>query len=314
MRTYRKAALLEAIVARRDDDEEQQVATVQHYGCSVNRLDKKLALKFVQLHRDAEANAFIESCREWAHSGEAVWKDLLGSCMRSFCSITTTNAMLRIGSMHVLSSQQIQTLLGSGTGGRLLDVGAGDGNVTMKYRPFFQDIITTEVNSAMAKRLREKGFPCVETSQVTREALALGLQAIPMHCTDPHELNEHLSFDVVSCLNVLDRCPTPKTLLRQIKDILRPETGLLLLAVVLPFCPFVENGPAWSQADPDEILPIHASRWENAVQELVDKVFSPLGFEVKSLSRVPYLCCGITSNQPVLQLDDAIFVLSPVSL
>jgi hypothetical protein len=42
-------------------------------------------------------------------------------------------------------------------------------------------------------------------------------------------------------------------------------------------------------------------------------VFVPLGFTVKSFSRVPYLCCGMASDQPVLQLDDAIFVLSPTT-
>jgi hypothetical protein len=36
----------------------------------------------------------------------------------------------------------------------------------MKFRPFFQEIVTTEVNGAMAKRLRERGFPCVQTPQV----------------------------------------------------------------------------------------------------------------------------------------------------
>jgi hypothetical protein len=47
---------------------------------------------------------------------------------------------------------------------------------------------------------------------------------------------------------------------------------VLLLAVVLPFCPFVESGPAWSQVEPDEVLPVNSSRWENAVQDLVHKV------------------------------------------
>jgi SAM-dependent methyltransferase len=131
--------------------------------------------------------------------------------------------------------------------------------------------------------------------QVTREALAAGLQLKSYS-------GDQLTFDVVSCLNVLDRCPAPKTLLRQIRDILRPETGrlgsahclltwqrltdicacracracravgVLLLAVVLPFCPFVESGPAWSQVEPDEVLPVYSSRWENAVQDLVHKV------------------------------------------
>jgi len=34
-----------------------------------------------------------------------------------------------------------------------------------------------------------------------------------------------------------------------------------------------------------------------------------LGLKLKALSRVPYLCCGMTKKEPVVYLDDAIFVL-----
>lgn len=103
------------------------------------------------------------------------------------------------------------------------------------------------------------------------------------------------------------------------------------MAVVLPFCPFVESGPAWNQDDPDEELPVRSSRWEHCVQDLVDKVtqerhslaggltdtsrqvFTPLGFQVRSFSRVPYLCSGLAADEPVLQLDDSVFVLVPTA-
>ena len=48
-------------------------------------------------------------------------------------------------------------------------------------------------------------------------------------------------YDVVSCLNVLDRCSRPLSLLRQMADKL-DSGGLLVLALVFPFEPFVENG------------------------------------------------------------------------
>jgi 2-polyprenyl-3-methyl-5-hydroxy-6-metoxy-1,4-benzoquinol methylase len=67
--------------------------------------------------------------------------------------------------------------------------------------------------------------------KVTREALAAGLRRSSSYTVDPHD---QLTFDVVSCLNVLDRCPAPKTLLRQIRDILRPDTGRSLHVIIIP--------------------------------------------------------------------------------
>ena len=49
-------------------------------------------------------------------------------------------------------------------------------------------------------------------------------------------------FDLIACLNVLDRCSKPSDLLHDIKKRLVPVSGRLVLAVVLPFCPFVEDG------------------------------------------------------------------------
>ena len=48
-------------------------------------------------------------------------------------------------------------------------------------------------------------------------------------------------YDIISCLNVLDRCDKPLSLLRSIYNSLSPG-GYVLLAVVLPFDPFVEKG------------------------------------------------------------------------
>ena len=50
------------------------------------------------------------------------------------------------------------------------------------------------------------------------------------------------TFDVISCLNLLDRCDKPMTILKYIHKKLTPGTGRLLLALVLPFHPYVEFG------------------------------------------------------------------------
>ena len=53
--------------------------------------------------------------------------------------------------------------------------------------------------------------------------------------------NEPGVYDFISCLNVLDRCDSPLSMLRQIHGKLRPG-GLFLLTMVLPYQPFVEKG------------------------------------------------------------------------
>lgn len=48
-------------------------------------------------------------------------------------------------------------------------------------------------------------------------------------------------YDFISALNLLDRCDKPLELLNYIKSSLKPD-GRFLLALVLPFAPFVEAG------------------------------------------------------------------------
>ena len=83
--------------------------------------------------------------------------------------------------------------------------------------------------------------------------------------------------------------------------------GLLLLALVLPYEPFVEKGPA--QAEPAESLPLTKVKgWEDGVKTVWESTLKPLGFELVSVSRLPYLCEG-DLNQDYYSLDDAVFVL-----
>lgn len=46
---------------------------------------------------------------------------------------------------------------------------------------------------------------------------------------------------VASLWNLLDRCDEPNTILQQTLTLLKPG-GYLFLAVVFPFCEFVEDG------------------------------------------------------------------------
>lgn len=50
-----------------------------------------------------------------------------------------------------------------------------------------------------------------------------------------------IKFDVITCLNLLDRCDKPLSLLHELKASLSPG-GRVVVALVLPFNPYVETG------------------------------------------------------------------------
>ena len=69
--------------------------------------------------------------------------------------------------MFVFSEQQFSQLIDFPTsyGGvklkSLLDLGAGDGAVTSRMAPFFENVYATEMSYTMQWRLQQKGFKYV---------------------------------------------------------------------------------------------------------------------------------------------------------
>lgn len=51
--------------------------------------------------------------------------------------------------------------------------------------------------------------------------------------------NGAVTYDLIGCLNLLDRCDKPMRILQSIHRLLTP-TGRAIVAVVLPFEPYVE--------------------------------------------------------------------------
>lgn len=126
----------------------------------------------------------------------------------------------------------------------------------------------------MVRRLRSRGFQAVlhtgdVSAGVPEAAQQAGVQL-------PHAPDGSPRFDCVALLNVLDRCDTPRTLLAQLRDLVLPVSGRLLLAVVLPFRPFVEDGTARRAPAEPLHLPPNAS-FEASLQQLWDTVLEPLG-------------------------------------
>jgi SAM-dependent methyltransferase len=246
---------------------------------------------FVELRFDAGAAEYVRGAVRARPGRFLTW---LHGLLTHFWSDFEVNGWLDLYPMFVLSTAQWAFLLESTTAaalelerprGRLLDVGAGRGDVTRELSRLFETTTVTETSSPMAKRLRRQGFEVVEGDLADQGAL-------------PQR------FDAVSLLNVLDRCDRPLSLLSSARLQLG-HGGLLIVALVLPYEPIVlERG---QRRAPEERLPITASTFEAAASELVEFVLRPLGLRVEVLSRAPYLSGG-DADAPLYELDDLIVV------
>lgn len=167
----------------------------------------------------------------------------------------------------------------------MIDLGAGDGKVTAVMADSFHRIYATEMSTQMQKQLLQRGYEVLDIESWKTN-----------------------SYDVISCLNLLDRCDRPMTLLRDIRSALKPD-GYVVVASVFPYSPYVEANTALDFR-PTEKLSIASSSVEEHINQLVNNVFKPTGFSLHSVSRVPYLCEGdLTTSFYVLH--DVIFVLTP---
>jgi SAM-dependent methyltransferase len=258
------------------------------YGADAAHLGPALAERFVALDADDATRAFVDSCFEApTGAGRAALRAVAASMM----SIYDANALARTHPMFVLSRAQWARLLPpDAPRGTLLDIGAGDGGVTAELAPLFGAVTTTETSAPMARRLRERGYACREIDLTTDAWPDTGGR-----------------FDAVSLLNVIDRTRRPLTLLDRARALLAPG-GLLLVAVPLPVSAAVQV--AGGTVDPDELLPVPRTSWEDDARALAMEALPALGYDVVRLARAPYLCRG-KKARPVLTLDDAIVLARP---
>eukprot|EP00944_MAST-04C_sp_MAST-4C-sp1_P013125 g13125.t1 len=271
------------------------------YGINESVMKPHILKMFVQSAIDKETEVFLET---YCSETESSVRSALATMARKFMSQTDTNAFIGRGQMFVFSAAQLESLLANAfekdriatiSSGMLLEIGAGNGDVTEKYQKFVRHITATEVSKYMVKLLEKKD--CID-------------RVVETGSLNSFDVNE--KFQIISCLNVLDRCDKPSQLLKDIHARLDPQNGILVVAIVLPWCPFVENG---TRKDcPTEDLEMDGGRcrtrntFEEAVNVIVDNVFLKHGFVVKSWTRVPYICAGDT-YQKYYVLSDALFVL-----
>ncbi|KAG7210641.1 hypothetical protein KM043_012155 [Ampulex compressa] len=216
------------------------------------------------------------------------WHSLARSALSWFISRTSINGLLGRGSMHVFSGEQFQKLMdASGFEGpwhSLIDLGAGDGATTSHVAHLFEKVYATDISPPMRWALARRKFTVL----------------------DVERWYEWGPFNVILCLNLLDRCDRPDTLLRKLRSALAPG-GRLVVALVLPFSPYVEVGERGDHK-PSEYLPVRGNGLEGQIAGLVDRVFAPLGLRCLAWSKLPYLCEG-DLGQAYYFLDDVVFVL-----
>ncbi|MFO0571776.1 MAG: methyltransferase domain-containing protein [Polyangiaceae bacterium] len=251
------------------------------YDVDLARLPRALRERFLPLELDAETREFIEQ-RPLLRHGRV--KDFLHRALRPLLSDFDLNGLLGTYPLFLLSRVQWERLLGSAPRGSLLDVGAGAGDVTARIAHGFETVVATETSRMMARRLRQRGYRC--------------------HLGELADAPLAGRFDVVSCLNVIDRTSRPASLLQRIRELVA-ENGRLVLATPLPFEPFAYAGGR--TLPPEEKLAVTAPRWEEAAVELVERVLGPLGLELESFSRAPYLSGG-DPHEPYYVLDDFVVV------
>ncbi|GAB1608252.1 methyltransferase-like protein 9 [Argonauta hians] len=284
-----RSSLVGTILLRMKHDEMHRNNNHSYwYKVNMEKIPEKMH-KFHCLHQDKETEEFLERCYEkadWIFT--QIFYTLFRSILSWFMTNTSINAYLNRGSMFVYSQEHFKTLLElkeSTVFENLIDLGAGDGMVTKKMAGHFKNIYVTEVSNQMKIRLKQKGFINLDLDKWA---------------------NGDLLYDVVTCLNLLDRCNEPITILKQIKTVLRPGTGRLVIALVLPFSPYVEENSVDHTSA--EKLDIRGSGFEEQLVSFVKNVLEPLGYELVTFSRVPYISEGDISTSFYV-LDDAIFIL-----
>jgi SAM-dependent methyltransferase len=275
-----------------------RAALEKHYAIDAAQLPAAARGALVRLELDAETRAFLDSC------GAHGCADALAACLRPLLAVTDVNGLLCRGGMFVLSRAAAGALLAAplraaaarrargGGGAALLDVGAGDGDVTARLAPLFCRVEATEVSWPMVARLTARGFRARRTGS---------LAALPAG-----------AYDVVSLLNLLDRADAPLALLCDAARLVRPG-GRVLVALVLPFGEFVEDG-ARRRAPRAPLEGMRGARcgdgasFEASLAAFVERVLPRAGLAVEALARAPYLCRG-DARRPFYVLSDAILVL-----
>lgn len=235
------------------------------YDVARDQLHPVLQNVLIPFEEDEPLSEFLMDCRARPHT----WLDM--ALLFGLSQITdayNAHGILGLYPMHLLSTDQWQALVPKRLhGGRLLDIGAGQGFVTQYARPLFSTIAAVEVAPSLVRRLAARGF-----------------EAHQADITEQPDLFPPESFEVVSLLNVLDRCERPHTLLRHALQFLKPG-GVLITADPLP----LEQRVRGDVRAPKERLGAHAGTWEECLSDFYTNTLVPNSLTPIAVSRLPYV-------------------------
>ncbi|XP_028174600.1 methyltransferase-like protein 9 [Ostrinia furnacalis] len=288
-----RSALARAFIEKQQNDRTlQEFDKNEWYRVDKSRLSPEMQSTFVQLHADEETKSFLSNSIEkssWVWT--QIWYLLAKAVLKHFWSITDINGWLGRGSMFVLSEAQARSMLraarrGADGSGSLVDVGAGDGEVSRRFAHLYGEKYATEISASMRKTLLSKGYTLLDVDDWWRTK----------------------QFDCVCMLNLLDRCSRPRSMLRDARAALAPG-GLLLLALVLPYKPYVE---VTADHKPEERLGVTGAGFEEQATALVEQMRSA-GWALRAWARAPYLCEGDFA-QAYYWLDDSVYVFQPAPI
>lgn len=283
-----RSALARALYEKqRNDGQLRDFDKTEWYKVDKTRLTPEIQEKFVQLEPDEETKDFLTKCIEkssWVWT--QIWYLLAKTVLKYFWTITDINGWLGRGSMFVLSRAQAGSLIRAGGHESLesvVDLGAGDGEVGRRFAGLFSHRFATEISASMRKLLASKGYSILdaESWSVSRR------------------------FSCICMLNLLDRCSKPRTMLNSAREALTDD-GLLIVALVLPYKPYVE---VTSDHKPEERLPISGPTFEDQVSSFI-KFMDNEGWNIAAWSRTPYFCEG-DFTQSYYWLDDSVYVFTP---
>uniref|UniRef100_A0A0R3RPM1 Methyltransferase-like protein 9 n=1 Tax=Elaeophora elaphi TaxID=1147741 RepID=A0A0R3RPM1_9BILA len=287
---------------------------------SINRtaVPSYMLKKFHQFYMDEDVETFLNNSLETSNSlCLQVYYAFITSLLSMILTKTSINGVLGRGGMHLFSFSQLQEFLDISIGWtsynkKLLDLGAGDGQITAVMARLYRIVSVTEASKVMEWRLKQHGF-----------------KVVPMDMW-----HQSGTYHLISALNLLDRHYNPSLLLAQLHLMTLRSESLLLLAVVLPLHQYVEFHPTSRTNRPGIIckiisqilakctfvacstnikISIKGRTFEEQASSLVADVLEPAGFELLKWGKLPYLSEG-DFRRPFYHLDDAIFLLKPINM
>ncbi|CAD6187388.1 unnamed protein product [Caenorhabditis auriculariae] len=250
---------------------------------------------FTKSFPDEEVQDFLQRSKDIAGScAHQTFRNFLSAVLSTFLSKTSINGLTGYGGMFLFSETQMRRFLNlSDEHSRLrknaLDLGAGNGDVTLKLGGLFENLYATEMSTVMQWRLRQKGITLVD---------ALNWSQTP------------IKFDIITAFNLIDRHFNPSILLAQLRALALKSQCLVVISLVLPASQYVEFNPVQRSHRPSYWLKITGRTFEEQAHSFMVHELLPAGFKIVRFTKLPYLCEG-DMGEPYYHLHDAVFLLEP---